>query len=472
MPGILAYGAYIPRYVLTPGIVAAATGKGGRGPSQRSVANHDEDAITLAVEAAATAVGIRSEQATRALLFASCSSPYVEKQASTLIATVCGLPQEVLAVDVAASPRAGTAALRLGAELARSLGNALVVASEARPTEQGSDLELQFGDAAAAVLLGEGETLATLEGAYSLSEEFTDVWRRTKDAHVHKGEDGFVTSYGYSRILLRALQEALAAWQIAPGARVRFAFAGPAARPVKALQSKLGFASECFPADLLLDTVGDTGSAHPLLLLINALEAAQPGDYIVSAAYGAGNADVLLWKATEHVTRVSGRRTVAGLLARQRPIKSYYQYMQFRGHLPGEAVDPFASLTMDYREQGQNLRLQGSRCTECGQMAYPARRVCTNCGAVDQVEPFRLSHHGVLFTFEKDYLYPSPDWPTVMAVADLAGGGRFFGQMTDTDADGVEIGMPVRLAFRRLHEGGGYVNYYWKLCPEEGRADA
>jgi uncharacterized OB-fold protein len=52
-----------------------------------------------------------------------------------------------------------------------------------------------------------------------------------------------------------------------------------------------------------------------------------------------------------------------------------------------------------------------------------------------------------------------------MAVADMEGGGRFYGQVTDCDPARVKIGTPVELTFRRFHQGGGFYNYFWKLRP-------
>lgn len=52
-----------------------------------------------------------------------------------------------------------------------------------------------------------------------------------------------------------------------------------------------------------------------------------------------------------------------------------------------------------------------------------------------------------------------------MIVAEMEGGGRFYAQFTDADAREVSIGMPVELTFRRLHEGGGLVHYFWKFRP-------
>ena len=52
-----------------------------------------------------------------------------------------------------------------------------------------------------------------------------------------------------------------------------------------------------------------------------------------------------------------------------------------------------------------------------------------------------------------------------MVAADLEGGGRFYGQLTDCDPDRVDFGMPVELTFRRIHEGDEMVNYFWKFRP-------
>ena len=74
---------------------------------------------------------------------------------------------------------------------------------------------------------------------------------------------------------------------------------------------------------------------------------------------------------------------------------------------------------------------------------------------------------GRLFTFTNDYLTETPDPPTTHAVVDLEGGGRVFVQLTDCEAERVEIGMPLELTFRKYHEGYGIKNYFWKARPAE-----
>jgi uncharacterized OB-fold protein len=52
-----------------------------------------------------------------------------------------------------------------------------------------------------------------------------------------------------------------------------------------------------------------------------------------------------------------------------------------------------------------------------------------------------------------------------MAVVDLDGGGRVYLQVTDFAEGEVDVALPVGLTYRRLHEGGGNHNYYWKARP-------
>jgi len=37
--------------------------------------------------------------------------------------------------------------------------------------------------------------------------------------------------------------------------------------------------------------------------------------------------------------------------------------------------------------------------------------------------------------------------------------------MTDCEPAVVDVGMPVELTFRRVHEGGELIHYFWKFRP-------
>jgi 3-hydroxy-3-methylglutaryl CoA synthase len=464
--GILSFGVHIPRYRLARNIVGKAWGA-SFGGGERAVANFDEDAITMAVSAAeAAAAGLSGDQPD-AVLFASNSSPYHEKQASTLIAAVCGLPRTASTLDVTGSLRAGTAALKSATDAIRagSARRAIVAASEVRTGEPGSDLEQTSGDGAVALVLGEGEALATIEGMYSISEEFTDTWRTEREPMPQRGDAAFVTAYGYQRIVRDAIQGALDHFGLAPGDIARVAVYAPDRRTYAGVLGGLGFAPGSYPEDPLLGQVGDVGAASPLLLLAWALEEAQPGDRILVASYGSGNSDVVLLRATDAVGRAKTLRGVSAEVAQRRPLENYERFLAFRNVIEQEPLSPYSSLAMLWKEQKQDLRLLATRCTVCGDISFPRQRICRKCRAKDQMEDFPLGRRGKIYTFTRDHLFPNPDPPTAMVVADLDGGGRFYGQMTDGPAALATIGLPVELTFRRLHEGGGYYNYFWKLRP-------
>ena len=156
--GLVSVGAYVPRYRLTGKLLAQVWGSGG---GERAVANYDEDAVTMACEAALDAVAGRDPARIGACFLASTSAPYVEKSSATLIATVADLGPEIVTADLAGSLRAGTTALRLALDAVKAgtVAQALAVAADMRPVAPGSELEGMLGDgalaAAAAPHLGE-----------------------------------------------------------------------------------------------------------------------------------------------------------------------------------------------------------------------------------------------------------------------------------------------------------------------------
>ncbi|MBI2544934.1 MAG: 3-hydroxy-3-methylglutaryl CoA synthase, partial [Candidatus Rokubacteria bacterium] len=85
MIGILSVGAYIPRYRLSGKTLAQVWGSGGSG--ERAVANYDEDSLTMASEAALSALAGRDPSKVGACFFASTTPPYTEKSTATLLAT-------------------------------------------------------------------------------------------------------------------------------------------------------------------------------------------------------------------------------------------------------------------------------------------------------------------------------------------------------------------------------------------------
>ncbi len=468
MVGITSYGAYIPKYRLGRDVVAKAWGPRFIS-GERAVANHDEDSLTMATEAALNCLWGIDPKTVDGLIFASTTSPYLEKQSSTLVATALDLPIEIYTADHLSSLRAGMAALRSAMDAVKggSAKNILVAAADSRRGEPGSDSEQLFGDGSAALMVGGAGVVASIEGVYSLSEEFMDSWRKQDDDFIQKGDPAFAQAYGYGRMVPNCIQGILKKYEMKIADISHFVIPAPDSRVYARVTKTLNLPAGSYLEDPLLTTVGDTGAASPLMLLAAALDKAKPGERILLCSYGAGNTDAFILQVTPEIERLKDRPGISHYLASKKPLTHYEKFLKFQGTLPNKPLEPYSSWALLWKEKKQNLQLYGTRCKKCGTFAYPRRRVCLNCSAKDEYEDVKLPRRGKIYTLAKDYLFPNPDPPTVMAVADMEGGGRFYGQMTDCDPTRVKIGMSVELTFRRFHQGEGFYNYFWKLRPTE-----
>jgi len=109
MFGITAYSVYVPRHRLDRSLIARAWGA-AQPPGEIAVANYDEDALTMATDAALACAPDAEAASLDALYFASTSAPYREKQVASVIATACDLPRRVHTADFTGSARAGVSA--------------------------------------------------------------------------------------------------------------------------------------------------------------------------------------------------------------------------------------------------------------------------------------------------------------------------------------------------------------------------
>ncbi len=207
--GIISCGAYLPTYRLERKKAAEAWDRSAIA-GERTVANNDEDSITMAVEAARNCLSGSGMQAggIAGLYFASTTAPYAEKMSAVLISTVLDMDRVIETADFAQSLRAGTSALKAGLDSVRagSANNVLVTAADSRLGYPKSDLEQEYGDGAAAALIGSGDDLiAIFEGSYSIANEMMDVWRNKEDRYVKTWENRFVITEGYTKQLVQAI---------------------------------------------------------------------------------------------------------------------------------------------------------------------------------------------------------------------------------------------------------------------------
>ena len=468
--GITSYGAYIPVYRLSTQTLTQIWGGFAR-PGEKAVANYDEDSLTMAVEATIDCLNGIDRELVDGLYFASTTPAYREKQSASVIAKVVDLRQDILTMDVANSLRGGTTAIKaaLDAINAGSAKNFLVAAADCRVPAPDSSFEQLFGDGAAAVLLSNSDIAVEIEGSHTISSEFMDIWRREEDTHVQAWEERFIVTHGYLELLTEAISGLLKKYNLSPKDFTKAVFYAYDPRRHAEIARRLGFDLKTQVQDPLLTTIGNTGAASALMMLVAALEEAKPGDRILFANYGDG-ADAFILRVTDQIEKVRDRRGIKKHLASRMMIPNYGKYLHFRNLMEWEVKrqpPEYAALTMSWRDRDWVLSCKGQKCRQCGTIQIPMQRVCTWCQAKDEFDEVRLSDKkGTLFTYSMDHLTAvSPDPPNVIAVVDLEGGGRFYTTVTDRDPEKIVPDMPVELTFRRIHEGQGIHNYFWRCRP-------
>jgi len=461
MVGIVSYGAYVPLRRLGPGT------QGWTAAGEKVVANWDEDSLTMAVAAAIDCLGDIERGTVDGLYFATTTPPYGEKLAATTAAWAADLRPDILTADITDSLRAGTAALRMAADTVKagSAKRLLVTASDLRMGAGG--MGSSFGDGAASLLIGDKDVIATIEGSYCLSNELLDVWRASGAKQVRSWEDRFVFEEGYLKILPQVVKSYLEKSNLTARDITKAVFYGPDLRRHRQMAGMLGFKPEQVQ-EPFFDKLGNTGTAFSLMMLVAALEDAQPGDKILLASYGDG-ADVFLLKVTDKIKSVTGKWGIKRSLSSKMIMRSQGEYFAFREFA---ASDPErfggASASVIARDRDAIYTLHGVKCLTCGTVQYPPQRICTSCHTKDNFEPYRFADKkGKVFTFTLKYGADVPGFarPMVDTMVDFEGGGRAIFGMTDMLADKVKVGMDVEMSFRTLGTGGGIHNYFWRCMP-------
>lgn len=344
---------------------------------------------------------------------------------------------------------------------------ALVIASDVRLAAPGSGLEANFGDGAAAFLVGDGDAIATLEDFAAVADEITDVWRPASHEYVHSWEDRFVIQEGYAPNVAAVTSAFFERSGTNPANYDRIALYGPDARAHGDAARATGIAKDqLVPA--LFGQLGNAGTAYAPLLLVSALESAKTGERILVVNFGNG-ADATSFRTTPQIEKLAPRRGVAWNLARRRVVKRYDDYLSARGLQTKEwdaGTNPGLSATILFRERDEDLSFLGQQCASCGAIQFPAQRICESCFAKDRFTKVRLSDRiGKVVTYTFDFFFPTPNPPTIVTIVDVDG-ARIHLQLIELEPDAVKIGQEVEFVFRKIHESGGRPNYYWKGIPK------
>lgn len=473
--GILAFGAYIPRLRLQRRAIAEANGwlnpaLKALAKGERAICNWDEDPVTMAVEAARDALAGRDRATVAELRFASTTFPFLDRLNAGIVAAALSLPEDIAAADTGATQRAATsaliAALKGGAET-------LVVAAEQRRARAASPLEMAAGDGAAAVLIGDGEPLAVLRASASRTVDFVDHYRTSDSVYDYQWEERWIRDAGYLATVPPVIGRCLAEAGVAAGEVAQFCM--PATLPrVAAAVAKAAGIPDAAVRDNLAAVCGETGAAHPLVMLAAALEAARPGDRILVVGFGQG-ADALLLEVMPAIARPRAGLGVKGHLARRREETGYAKFLAFTDTVEIERgmraeADKLTPLSAMWRNREAVTSFIGGHCRQCGTLQFPRSRVCVNpnCNAVDTQDPHPFADKRArINSYTADRLTYSPDPPACYGMIQFDDGGRWMMDFTDIDADDLAVGQPMRMMFRIKDIDGqrGFRRYFWKAAP-------
>jgi len=474
--GIISAAGYVPYRRLSRADISDFMGVGG-GKGMRAVASHDEDTTTLGVEAARLALrgAGPAGHTPDSVWFATAQPAYLDKTNATALVAALRLPGDVAAYDFGGALRSGMGSL---VTALRGGGTTLVVAADMRDGLPTSGDESAGGDAGAAILVGDGiDVLAELAASASVSDEFTDRWRAPGERVAKLWEERF----GENRYLAlggEALDRALKAAGLEAGDLARLVVTGMHGRAVSGLAKKLAL-TDGVVADDLSATVGQSGAAHPLLVLASVLESlgAQHvrSGAAVAVVHLADGADAVVLRTTDALARWRPQRTVASQVAGGGPI-SYAKFLSWRGQLqpePPRRPEPArVSSTAAHRNETWKFGFVGSKDRASGAVHLPPSRVSMVGGAVDDMEPLAMADAtGTVVTSTIDRLAYSPSPPIVFAIVDFDGGGRYPVELTDTEAGEVRAGTRVEMTFRRLFSADGIHDYFWKARPARLEGD-
>jgi len=133
-------------------------------------------------------------------------------------------------------------------------------------------------------------------------------------------------------------------------------------------------------------------------------------------------------------------------------------------------VQPAPASPLFWRLNPEVYRLIGMKCSDCGHITYPSRKICPQCGSTS-VEKYKLSRKGTVHTYCINWTPPpNLEPPIANVIVDLEGGGKYQGVLTEvSNPEEVKIGAKVEMVLRKAITDRGLNVYGYKFrLVEEG----
>jgi hydroxymethylglutaryl-CoA synthase len=342
--GIVSYGAYVPRYRITPAEIGRVWGTDGASVGEglnvrrKSVPSPDEDTITISTEALRTALirGAIDPQQIGALYVGSESHPYAVKPTATVVAQAVGATPYLTAADFEFACKAGTAAIQtcLGLVGAEMIRYGVAIGTDTSQGAPGDALEYSASAGGAAFVLGRERVICRVHRTLSYTTDTPDFWRREGQRYPSHG-GRFTGEPAYFRHVTECARRLMEVQGTSPKDYHHVIFHQPNGKFPVRVGKLLGFSEAQMRYGLVTPDIGNTYSGAALLGLANVLDRAAPGERLLMIAYGSGaGSDGFDLETTEELASFdrSFGRPVQWYLENGTEIP-YAVYAKFRGKI-------------------------------------------------------------------------------------------------------------------------------------------
>jgi hydroxymethylglutaryl-CoA synthase len=278
------YGAYLPKYRVPLGDVQKFFGRPGRPRAKTlSIPALDEDALTMAYEAADQALG--NERAPGAVLVVTTSPPFGLRKVSATLSRALGLSEGTPTFDVGGHPGGLADAFALAEAVVADVGSALVVAADYVVSFEEKVCDtLGAGGAAAFLITGSGG-FARLGERSGAGDEVYDVWYLAREREPrYRLEVLFETT---PKVMGAAITGLAGATGVATADYRHVAASQPHPQVVRGL-GKAGIGPEQLAHTSFVGEIGNLGTASLGIALALSFDRSGPGDKVLSVSYGAG----------------------------------------------------------------------------------------------------------------------------------------------------------------------------------------
>jgi hydroxymethylglutaryl-CoA synthase len=342
--GIVGYGSYIPRNRIKLETISEVWGtsaphmKKGLMLYEKSVPGHDQDVITMSVEAARNALKrcAIDPKDIGAIYIGSESHPYAVKPSGTVVADAINATPDIHCADFEFACKAGSEAMFVCSQLVKadSVKFGLAIGADTSQGKPGDALEYSASAGAAAFIFGENDLLAEVIDTFSFMTDTPDFWRR-EHAFYPEHAGRYTGEPAYFRTVLGCADGLFKKTGLKADDFQYAVFHQPNGKFPMRVGKMLGFTKEQMETGWLTPWLGNTYSGASPIGLTAILDICKSGDLIFMVSYGSGaGSDGFVLKVTDKIKEVQDKAIkTRAMLDENKRYLSYGEYAKYRGKI-------------------------------------------------------------------------------------------------------------------------------------------